>query len=142
MDQLTTLFNGSGTWLGVFYPRQCIIATFESFESAISAKQALRATNLHPDEVRAVSGREMLDFFLELRRRTGLLGDLMTGFSRLIGAEASFFDRDIWEARQGAGFLAVHCSTERVADHIRKLVMPLHPTAMQWYRTGGVSSLV
>ena len=142
MDRLSTLFKGSETWLGVFYPRRCIIATFQSFESAISAKQALRATGLRPDEISAVSGGEMLRFFGELRARTGLLGDLMTGFSRLIGTEASFFDRDIWEASHGAGFLAVHCSTERMADRVRELVMPLHPTAMQWYRTTAVDSLV
>jgi hypothetical protein len=131
-----------GNLAGGVYPRKYIIATFPSFESAVSAKQALLATGLRTEDVRAVSGREMLDFLDELRRRTGLLGDLMTGFSRLIGAEASFFDQDIWEARHNAGFLAVHCASERVADNIRKLVIPLHPTAMQWYRTAGVSSLV
>jgi len=142
MDQLSTLFNGSETWLGVFYPRKHIITTFPSFEIAISAKHALRTIGFRPDEVRAVSGGEMLRFLNELRARTGFLGDLMTEFSRLIGTEALFLDRDIWEARHGAGFLAVRCSTERVADHIREHVRPLHPTAMQWYRTRAVWSLI
>ena len=142
MNQLSTLFKGSETWLGVFYPKRYIIATFPSFDNAISAKQALRATGFRSDEVRAVSGGEMLHFFRDLRVRTGFLGDLMTEFSRFIGTEASFFDRDIWEARHGAGFLAVHCSTEQEAEHIRELLTPLHPAAMQWYRTSAVCSLV
>ena len=142
MNQLSTLFKGSETWLGVFYPKKYIIATFQSSESAICAKKALQAAGFRPDEVRAVSGGEMLQFFRELRVRTGLLGDLMTAFSRFIGTEASFLDRDVWEARHGAGFLAVHCSTEREADHIRGLLTPLHPSAMEWYRMGTVCSMV
>ena len=128
--------------MGVFYPKRYIIATFPSFEAAISARQALRDTGFRPDEIRAISGGAMLHFFSELRVRTGLLGDLMTEFSRFIGTEASFFDRDVWEARHGAGFLAVHCSTEQEADQIRELLTPLHPAAMQWYWMGVVRSLV
>jgi hypothetical protein len=142
MNLLSTFFKGSETCLGVFYPKRYIIATFPSFESARLAERALRATGFLPDEVQAASGGEMLNFFRELRARTGLLGGLMTEFSRFIGTEASFLDRDVWEARHGAGFLAVHCSTEREADHIRGLLTPLHPSAMQWYRTGAVCSLV
>jgi hypothetical protein len=141
-NQLATLFKGSETWLGVFYPRKYIIATFSSFETALSGKQALRAAGLGPDEIRAVSGGEMLHFFREMQARTGLLGDLMTEFSRFIGTEASFFDRDVWEARHGAGFLAVHCSTEKEADYIRHRLTPLRPVSMQWYRTEAVESLI
>jgi hypothetical protein len=95
MNQLSTLFRRSETWLGVFYPKRYIIATFPSFESAKFAKQALLAGGFRPDEVRAVSGGEMLHFCRELRVRTGLVGDLITEFSRFIGTEASFFDRDV-----------------------------------------------
>jgi hypothetical protein len=142
MNSLSTFFKGSETCLGVFYPKRYIIATFPSFESARLAERALRTTGFLPDDVQAVSGGEMLHFFSELGVRTGLLGGLMTAFSRFIGTEASFLDRDVWEARHGAGFLAVHCSTEREADRIRWLLTPLHPSAMEWYRTGAVCSMV
>jgi hypothetical protein len=142
MSLLSTFFKESETCLGVFYPKRYIIATFSSFESARLAERALRATGFLPDEVQAVSGGEMLHFFRELRARTGLLGGLMTEFSRFIGTEASFLDRDVWEAKHGAGFLAVHCSTEREADHIRGLLTPLRPSAMEWYQMGAVCSLV
>ena len=142
MSLLSTFFKGSETCLGVFYPKRHIIATFPSFESARLAERALRATGFLSDEVQAISGGEMLHFFRELRVRTGLLGSLMTEFSRFIGTEASYLDRDVWEARHGAAFLAVHCSTEREAGHIRGLLTPLHPSSMQWYRMGAVCSLV
>ena len=141
-NELSTLFKGSETRLRVFYPKKHIIATFPSLDNAISARYILRTAGFRSDEVRAVSGEEMLHFFRDLRMRTGLLGDLMTEFSRLIGTEASFFDRDVWEARHGAGFLAVPCLDEQEADRIRKLLTPLDPSAMQWYRMGAVWSLV
>jgi hypothetical protein len=142
MNELSTLFKGSETWLGVFYPKKHIIATFPSLENAISARYILRTAGFRSDEVRAVSGEEMLHFFRDLRLRTGLLGDLMTEFSRLIGTEAIFFDRDVWEARHGAGFLAVPCLSELQANRIRELLTPLDPSAMQWYRMGAVWSLM
>jgi hypothetical protein len=142
MSQLATLFKGTETWLGVFYPRQYIIATFPSLETAQAGNQALRAVGFSSDEIRAVSGGEMLHFFREMRVRTGLLGDLMTEFSRFIGTEASFFDRDVFEARRGAGFLAVHCSNDQVADCICQQLIPSHPITMQWYRRGGVQSMI
>ena len=141
-NELSTLFKGSETRLGVFYPKKHIIATFPSLDNAISARYILRTAGFRSDEVRAVSGEEMLDFFRDLRMRTGLLGDLMTEFSRLIGTEASFFDRDVWEARHGAGFLAVPCLSELEANRIRELLTPFDPSAMQWYRMGAVWSLV
>jgi hypothetical protein len=138
----TTLFKGSETSFGVFYPKKYIIATFPSLENAIAARYKLRTAGFRSDEVRAVSGEEMLDFFHDLHVRTGLLGDLMTRLSRLMGTEAVFFDRDVWEAQHGAGFLTVPCLTEQEADLIRNLLAPLHPSAMQWYRMGAVWSLV
>ena len=141
-NQLATLFKGSETWLGVFYPRKYIIATFPCFDTAVIGKQSLQAAGLRRDQIRAVSGGEMLHFFREMQVRTGLLGDLMTEFSRFMGTEASFFDRDVWEARHGAGFLAVHCSTEKEADYICQQLTPLRPVSMEWYRVGAVQSLM
>ena len=138
----TTLFEGSETSFGVFYPKKYIIVTFPSLENALSAKSKLRTAGVRSGEVQAVSGEEMLAFFHDLHVRTGLLGDLMTEFSRLIGTEASFFDRDVWEARHGAGFLAVPCLSELEANRIRELLTPFDPSAMQWYRMGAVWSLV
>jgi hypothetical protein len=142
MTELSMLFKGSETWWGIFYPKKYIIATFPSFATAMTASRALQAVGFGADEVRAVSSSEMLRFFIELRMRTGLLGYLMSRLSRFIGTEASFVERDIREAQHGAGFLAVHCSVDREAHHLCKLLLPLHPVAMQWYRIGSVESLV
>jgi hypothetical protein len=141
-NQLATLFHGSETWLGVFYPRKYIIATLPSFETALQGHQALRAAGLGQEDMCAASGVDMLRFFAGIRARTGLLGSLMLQLSRVMGTEATFFDHDVWEAQHGAAFLAVHCSTERAADSIRLRLIPLHPMAMQWYRAGGVQTLV
>jgi len=141
-NRIAKIFHGSETWLGVFYARKYVIATLPSFETAMLGHQALRIFGLRQDEMCAVSGVEMLLFLVGMRARTGLIGNLMLQFSRVMGTEATFFDHDLWEAQRGAAFLAVHCSTERMATHIRLRLLPLHPVAMQWYRAGGVQTLV
>jgi hypothetical protein len=142
MNQSATLFKGPQTSFGVFYPKKHIVVTLPSLEDAISARYKLRTAGFGSDVVQAVSGEEMLAFFHELHVRTGLLGDLMTELSRLFGTEAVFLDRDVWEAQHGAGFLIMPCRTEQEAGRIRTLLLPLHPSAMQWYRMGAVWSLV
>ena len=142
MSELATLFREQETSLGVFYPKNYVIATFHSFDAATSANEALRRAGLGEDESRAVPGGELLDYFDEMHEYTGVLGSLMTELSRLIGTEAAFEDNDRRQARRGAGFVVAHCSTEIEAERIRKIVQPFDPVAMQWYWAGAIRSLI
>jgi len=142
MSELATLFREPETSLGVFYPKHYVIATFPSFDAAKSANQALSHVGFDETESRAVPGSDLLDYFDELHAQTGFLGDLMTEFSRLIGTEASFADKDVRQARRGAGFVAAHCATEAEAERIRDIILPYDPVAVQWYRAGAIRSLI
>ena len=85
---------------------------------------------------------DLLKYFEEIHLWTGLLGDLMTEFSRLIGTEAAFADNDARQARKGSGFVVSHCATEPEAERIRDLIKPFKPIAMEWYWTGAIRSLI
>src|SRR5262249_19776788 len=142
MSQLLTLFKDSETRLGVFYPKDYVVATFWSFDKAKAAFQSLRHAGVKEYEAMAAPGSDVLDYFNELRAETGIWGNLMTELSRLIGTEAKFLDEDAKAARRGAGFLVVHCTNEADAERIRKLLTPHDPLAMQWYRAGAIRCLV
>jgi hypothetical protein len=142
MSELATLFKEPETWLGVFYPKHYVIATLPSFDAAKSANQALRRGGFDETETRAVAGTDLLEYFDELHVQNGFLGDLMAEFSRLIGTEAAFADKDVSQAHHGAGFVAVHCSTEAEAQRILDIIRPFNPVAMQWYRAGAIRSLI
>jgi hypothetical protein len=142
MSELGTLFKTPDTSLGVFYQTNYVIATFRSLEVAASANEALRRMGFTEDESRAVPGSDLLDYFDEIHEHSGVWGILMTELSRLIGTEAAFEDNDTRLARRGAGFVAVHGSTEAQAERIRKIVKPFDPIAMQWYWPGAIRSLI
>ena len=142
MSQLAGLFRESETRIGVFYPKNYVVAIFRCFDHAESARKALRRAGFTEQEAIAVPGADVLEYIAEVRAETGIWGMLMTELSRLIGTEAVFGDEDIDKAKRGAGFLVVRCEAEEEADKIRQLVVDCEPMEMQWYRAGAIRSLV
>jgi hypothetical protein len=142
MTTLTNFFKESESTLGVFYPKHYIIATFPTFAATEEAAQALRRTGFPEDEVIAIPGSEILKYFIEFRSDSGLWAGVMTMLSRAFGTEQAFADADADFAREGAGFLAIHCPDEVQAKKIQSLVEPFGPKAMHWYEAGGVRCLV
>lgn len=139
---LWNFFNVSDTSLGIFYPKRFILAIFPSFDSAKSAEGVLRDASFAPDEVCAATGVEMLQFFEDLRLRSGIWGGLMGALSRGLGTEAAFVEQDSKYARTGAGFLAVYDPLEAECVRIRELVAPLGPISMRRYATGSIETLI
>ena len=142
MSELAQLFKEQETRMGVFYPTGYVIAVFRSFDQATSAQQVLYRAGYKKDDVRAVPGSDVLDYFHELRDHTGIWGLLMTEFSRAIDTEASFQDKDITAAKRGAGFVVIRSETEEEAERIRGFLAGSGAMAMQWYGPGSVHSLV
>jgi hypothetical protein len=142
MTTVTNFFKESDSNLGVFYPKHYIIATFTTFDKTKQAAQALRTAGFSEEEVLAIPAGELLKFFEEFRAHTGLWTGVMTMLSRAFGTEQIFADDDVESARAGAGFLAVYSPEEPEAARVRKLLTPFEPRAMQWYKSGGIQSLI
>jgi hypothetical protein len=142
MTTLTNFFKESDSNLGVFYPKHYLIATFSTFDKTKLAAQALRKAGFSDDEVLAISGGEILQYFEEFRANCGLWAGVMTMLSRGFGTEQIFADNDIHSAHAGAGFLAVHCPEHAVADRVHLLIDAFEPRAMHWYEAGGIQSLI
>jgi hypothetical protein len=142
MTTFTGLFKESSSKLGVFYPTYYIIATFQSFEKAREAEQAVRKLGIGDDEMASVPADEMLTFFEEFRANSGVWSGVMTMLSRGFGTEQVFADDDIDSALKGAGFLAIHSKEEELTKRLQALIAPFQPITMHWYAPGGVHLLV
>jgi hypothetical protein len=142
MTTLASFFKESDSKLGVFYPKHYVIATFPSFEITEQAAQGLRKAGFSDQEVLAIPGSEILEFFEEFQANASVGSGVMTTLSRALGTEQIFADDDVEKARTGAGFLAVHSPEETVANCICAILKPFEPCAMHWYEAGGVQSLV
>jgi len=139
-SELYRFFHGAPTTLGVFYPTHYIFGSFPSLEGSKNAAHALRAAGY--GKVVATSAAETLRFMNEIRGDVGLWGVMMASISRFIGTEEAFADKDVAEARIGAGFLAVYCPRQEEADHIRDLALPFDPLTMQLYLPDGIQTLI
>ena len=139
---LHKFFHKADSALGVFYPTHYIIATFTTFEAAEQAAQALRGAGFSENEVLAIPGAGLLEFFSEFRSNAGLWAGVMTMLSRAFGTEQVFADDDQELAHKGAGFLAVHSPTEAGTCRIEGMIKRFEPLAMHWYESGGVQSLI
>jgi hypothetical protein len=142
MTTLTDFFKESDSSLGVFYPKHYVIGTFPTLEKTEEAVQALRCAGFSDDEVLAVPGSEILQYFAEFRANASLWSSVMTTLSRAFGTEQVFADDDAELARSGAGFLAVHSPDDASTARVRSLVEPFAPRALHWYQSGGVQSLI
>jgi hypothetical protein len=139
-SELYRFFHGAPTTFGVFYPTHYIFASFHVFQDAKNAAHALQAAGY--GRVIASSAAETLRFMNEIRGDVGLWGAMMASISRFFGTEEVFADKDLAEARIGAGFLAAYCPRQEEADHIRDLVAPFDPLTMQLYLPDGIQTLI
>ena len=142
INDLSNFFKESDSNLGVFYPKHYIIATFHTFSAAKTAFQALRNSGIPKDEVLLATGEEVLAFFKHFREDSGLWGIVMRPLSRFIGTEAANADLNIEQAKEGAGFIAIHSPTEQDALKNMSVMKPFSPSSADWYLWGGIRSMI
>ena len=140
MSDLAKFFKHGSSELGVFYPKDYLIASFRSYSVAQSAAQALLEDGWTSEHVRFVPASELLECLEEIEFT--LKGLVMTALSRLIAAAAAKNDAEAERAKLGAGFVAVHCVGEADALRVLETVRPFEPLAMDYYRWDGVESLI
>jgi hypothetical protein len=141
MNRLATFFKDADTEFGVFYPKHYLLAVFPNLPDADRAKEEFTRAGRLDEDVISVSGEEVVQFAEEHMRKDGLWGLLMTKLSRGIGTEASYADKDLAAAKNGAAFLAVHCPTEDLKTQAWNLLEPRRPLAARYYSFGGIEHL-
>ncbi len=132
MSKERPFFKGSDTSFGIFYPTDYLIAVFPTPDIAHQAASSLLAAGYTDEDVRAMDSTHVkADIEARVTDATWL-DQLKQTFS--IGKEAYFWNEDLKWAEQGAGFLAVHCTTEDEAQRIVTMLRPLQPISMRRYR--------
>jgi hypothetical protein len=109
MNKLVDFFGGSVERLGAFYPTHCLMAIFRNPADAEVALHRLVSAGFSPSDVIAADGKAVLEFDKD---ETDLARFIMRAVSRFFATEQVFADHDLEDARHGAGFLAVRCSTD------------------------------
>jgi hypothetical protein len=140
-SKLEEFFRGSDTQFGIFYPKNYLVAIFDSFSIASEAQRTLMAARFTAAEVLAVPGQDIVQHAQENFEKKGLWGAMMAEVSRAIGTEASFADQDLEKAREGAAFLVVHAPTEDKKQAAWQSIAPLRPSVTKHFSNGGIEFL-
>jgi hypothetical protein len=137
-SQLEGFFHGSDTQFGIFYPKNYLVAIFDTLPQAAEAQRTLMAARFTAAEVIAVPGQDIVKHAHENFEKKGLWGAMMAEVSRAIGTEASFADQDLEKAREGSAFLVVHAPTEEKKQAAWNTIAPLKPSVTKHFSNGGI----
>jgi hypothetical protein len=138
MSLLTRFFKESDTQLGVFYPNHYLIAVLWNWEAAQRAAKKLRLIGFAEDEVIAVAGHDFIELSDE---ETGIGSFFMQALSRFIATEQKSHDGDLYLARHGAAFVAVHCRTEKTKQEAWNGLQSEALLAARYYANDGIEHL-
>jgi len=136
------LFKGRDISWGIFYPTGYIVTIFDSLEDAQRAKGIMRSAGYAEDEVDAVPSEYVIADIEEGTKNPNLLKRVRQTISKAIGKEADFWEEDLRWAREGAGFLVVHCPTDIEATRVVRLLEPMNPKKMRRYGPAAIEELI
>ena len=72
MSRLTTFFKDADVEFGVFYPKHCLLAVYETLEEANRTRTELTQAGWRSEDVIAVSGEEVVLFAEDHLLKDGL----------------------------------------------------------------------
>jgi len=138
---LSSFFHGGDTQLGIFAPRDHLIALFQDSQTAHKTERVLLNAGFPDDEVIAVAGEDVIDLLKDHAKHSGLGTLLMQELSRMFETEEVYADHDFKLASRGAGFLAVYAPTKHRKDEAWRLIEPENPIVARHYSLGGVEHM-
>jgi hypothetical protein len=127
--------------MGVFAPRDHLVALFPDFPTAHMAERNQLDAGFPQDEVIAVPGEDVIMLVKEHASHTGLATLLMQALSRMFETEEVYADHDVKLASCGCGFLAVHAPSQLRKQKAWKLIEPANPIVARLYTLLGVENL-
>jgi hypothetical protein len=138
MNKLVDYFGTSVERLGAFYPTHHLIAVFRNPKAAELSQNKLLGAGFAPSDAIAADGKAVLEFD---KQEMDLARFIMQAISRFFATEQVFADHDLEDARKGAGFLAVRCSTDERKNVAWSLIEPEGPLDARYYSRLGIEHL-
>lgn len=139
MSILSDFIKTQDTNMGVFYPKNYLVAAFPSLKDANKAAAVLLGhVRISPADVLAASGDEVLQTLAEHSERQGAWGKLMRSVSRALATGEIYTDQDMERAARGAGFLFAYCPSESLKDKVWKALQPMSPIVARHYGFPGI----
>ena len=138
MSKLADFFKGSDTTLGTFYPTHYLVAVVRNPDVAREVLEKLRYAGFTDHDAIAAEGSEIVEL---MKAESGLGSFFMQVLSRFFATEQIFADHDLQHAREGAGFIAVHCVSEHLKHEAWSIIAEAGPFDARYYGSGSIEHL-
>ena len=142
MSELKFEHEEGDTPFGIFHPTGYIVASYADNQVAKDAADAVAKTGIQADKVSSVSGQQVQAAIENAHPPQGLLEGLKATLAKTAGMEGHYWDQDLKQAKQGAGFVTVYCGDGERAHKVADALRPLAPLSMRRYRSFAIEDLL
>lgn len=123
---------------GVFNPKHFIVAVFSDEARAEQAVAALRDAGFAPDDVRLISGQQVLSTELEYKNQKGALARLAGLFP---AEEADAVKQYVEQAERGALFMAVKAPDQEQRTVVKDILAVHGAHTIRYYGENTITNL-
>lgn len=134
-------FKESDSSFGLFYPKNYIVAAFDTEPAADTCAEAMREAGFADDDVRTASGSYVVDQ-LESEADAGWLDRVKAQIAKTVGTEAGYIDDDVKHARRGGAFLFVYVPEDALAERASEVLKRQHPVYARRYRSMAIERII
>lgn len=132
MSERWEFFKESDTSWGMFYPRNYIIAAFDTEAHAQQAERAMHEAGFEEEDVATASG-SFVTGKLEYVDDRNWLDKIKVEIARAVGTEEGYVEDDVKHAARGGSFLFVYAPDEPSAERATHVLKRCHPTYARRY---------
>jgi hypothetical protein len=141
MKQHWDFFKQTDRSFGMFYPRNYIVAGFDTEEHARTTEQQFLDAGFAREDVRSAAGWFVVND-VEQDREPGWIDQVGAQISRLLGTEAGYIEDDLKLARRGGAFLFVYAPDDATTHQATHLLERAHPVFARRYLPFAIQRLI
>jgi hypothetical protein len=125
----------------LFYPRNYIVAAYDSTERATEVRQLFIDNGFAADDVAAASGNFVVNQ-IESQQDANFLDRMKASIAAFVGTEPGYIDDDVKLARRGGAFLFIYTPHDADAERAHGLLKRTHPIYARRYLPMAIERLI
>ncbi|HET6545684.1 MAG TPA: hypothetical protein VFG55_02935 [Rhodanobacteraceae bacterium] len=134
-------FKQTDRSFGMFYPKNYVVAGFDSEEHAKKTEQQFLDAGFAREDVRAAAGWFVVNQ-VEKEHEPGWIEQIGAQIAKVVGTEVGYIEDDLKLARRGGAFLFVFAPDDETTTRATHLLKLAHPVFARRYLPFAIERLI
>ncbi|MGA9333771.1 MAG: hypothetical protein WBV39_05780 [Rudaea sp.] len=134
-------FKQADRSFGMFYPKNYIVAGFDTEEHAKQAEQRFLEADFAREDVRSAAGWFVVNN-VEKEHEPGWIDTVAKEIAKIAGTEQGYIDDDLKLARRGGAFLFVYAPDDESKTKAVQILKLAHPVFARRYLPFAIERLI